>query len=220
MASSPEATLQGVHKIFLDVDKRAERSTSEILDATFVDSAPLFDVLSTRNHQVIYGRRGTGKTHALRYLQKQLAKSASVSIYIDMRNVGSNGSIYGDTTKSFAERAGVLVRDVLSALLDGMYELAVEALNLSSDGARIASALDGFAESITAVKITGPVEEERIVTEDTKTAGELEGKVKIWPVPSAQLRGKAERESGHAESVRAETHNHQAMSAARLMAAV
>lgn len=202
MASSPDATLEGVHKIFLDVDKRAERSTSEILDATFVDSAPLFDVLSTRNHQVIYGRRGTGKTHALRYLQKQLTKSAAVSIYIDMRSVGSNGSIYGDTSKSFSERAGVLIRDVLSALMDGMYELAVEALDKSSNGSRIATALDAFADAITAVKIIGPVEREEASSDDTKTSGELKAKLRIWPLPGAEAQAKAEMSSGHAESVR------------------
>lgn len=202
MTSTPDTTIESIHKIFLDVDKRAERSTGEILDATFVDSAPLFDVLSTRNHQVIYGRRGTGKTHALRYLQKQLTKSSAVSIYIDMRSVGSNGSIYGDTSKTFAERAGVLVRDVLCALLDGMYVLAVDALDKQSNGSRIAVALDAFADSITAVKINGLVESENISTDDTKVGGELKATLNIFPLPGLTTQGKAERSAGHADSMR------------------
>lgn len=57
--------LTSIHKAFISFDKRAERASNEILEATFVDSAPLFELLSTTNNQVIYGRRGTGKTHAL-----------------------------------------------------------------------------------------------------------------------------------------------------------
>lgn len=186
----------------MTLDKRAERSTNDILDATFVDSAPLFDVLSTRNHQVVYGRRGTGKTHALRYLQKQLARTEAVSIYIDMRNVGSNGSIYGDTSKSLAERAGVLVKDVLSSLMDGMYEIAVEALDRAADGARIASSLDSFASAITAVKITGTVEREEASSEDRKTSGEVQAKIKIWPIPGVDGQAKVDKSTGNTETIR------------------
>jgi len=41
--------------------KRAERSTTEELVAIFVDSEPLFDLLSNINNQVIYERRGLEK---------------------------------------------------------------------------------------------------------------------------------------------------------------
>lgn len=190
MAGEADTGLQDIHRIFLDVDKRAERSSGEILDATFVDSAPLFDVLATRNNQVVYGRRGTGKTHALRYLQKQLTKSGAVSLYIDMRNVGSNGSIYGDPSRTVADRAGVLIRDVLTALLDEFYALAVDALNSAPEPARVAAALDDFASAISEVKILGPVESETTDTTASKKAGELSAKAKLWPIPGAEISGK------------------------------
>ncbi len=189
MASNPDETLKNVHKIFLDVDKRAERSTSDILDATFVDSAPLFDVLSTRNHQVIYGRRGTGKTHALRYLQKQLDKSAAVSIYIDMRNVGSNGSIYGDTSKSLSERAGVLIRDVLSAINDELYSMVVEAIDKAPHPDRIAIALDAFSSAISTVKIIGQVEQQTEISDIKKYQENIGLEAKVFPIPSVDLTG-------------------------------
>ena len=68
------AILTSIHRAFISFDKRAERASNEILEATFVDFAPLFDLLSAKNNQVIYGRRGTGKTHALKYLAKQVEK--------------------------------------------------------------------------------------------------------------------------------------------------
>lgn len=195
MSDASEINLQDIHRIFLDVDKRAERSTGEILDATFVDSAPLFDVLSTRNNQVVYGRRGTGKTHALRYLQKQLGKTDDVSLYIDMRNVGSNGSIYGDSTRSLADRAGILVRDVLSALLDELYSITVAALDTAREPGRVATCLDAFSSAISEVRVVGAVEEEETDTASAKAVLGGEAKAKLWPLPAIDVGGKAEKAS-------------------------
>ena len=62
------STLTQIHKTFINFAIRAEKVTDEILVDTFVDTAPLKDLLLTTNSQIIYGRRGTGKTHALRYV--------------------------------------------------------------------------------------------------------------------------------------------------------
>ena len=50
--------LNRIHKALMSFKKRAERSTTEELVASFVDSEALFDLLSNINNQVIYGRRG------------------------------------------------------------------------------------------------------------------------------------------------------------------
>ena len=73
--------LKNLHKALLNFNKRAERASSEILVSNFVDSEPLFDLLSTPNNQVIYGRRGTGKTHALKYLAESVEGSGD-HVYI------------------------------------------------------------------------------------------------------------------------------------------
>lgn len=179
--------LKEIHGIFLDVDKRAERSTADVLEATFVDSQPLYELLATRNHQVIYGRRGTGKTHALRYLQKQIEDRSELAIYIDLRNVGSNGSIYADPARELAERAGVLVRDVLQSLLDTFYAAAVAALDTAPDPTQITSRLDDFQNAISHVKVTGPVEWETTAS-DKKAAGrEIGISGNIASQPSAKI---------------------------------
>jgi Cdc6-like AAA superfamily ATPase len=71
---SEDENLKNVHKALLNFNKRAERASSEILVSNFVDSEPLFDLLSTPNNQIIYGRRGTGKTHALKYLAESVER--------------------------------------------------------------------------------------------------------------------------------------------------
>jgi Cdc6-like AAA superfamily ATPase len=98
-----ETALVSIHKALIGFNKRAERTSDKILEATFVDSAPLFDLLSTQNNQVIYGRRGTGNTHALKYLAQQVERAGEYPVYLDLRSVGSNSSIYNDGTRPLAE---------------------------------------------------------------------------------------------------------------------
>jgi Cdc6-like AAA superfamily ATPase len=94
-----QVDLGAVHTALIGFTKRAERATEESLVATFVDSAPLFALLSTENNQVIYGRRGTGKTHALKVLAEHVEQQKNgIPVFLDMRTIGSNGSIYADTS--------------------------------------------------------------------------------------------------------------------------
>jgi Cdc6-like AAA superfamily ATPase len=92
--------LTSIQKAFINFTLRAEKYSDEMLVDTFVDSAPLLDLLSNANGQVVYGRRGTGKTHALKYLAEVVRNRGEVPIYLDLRSVGSNTSIYNDLTST------------------------------------------------------------------------------------------------------------------------
>ena len=81
------------NRCFMRFRDRAERITAEQVAETFVSVGPLMDVLESQNNQIMYGRRGTGKTHALRYFASQRSKAQDIAIYIDCQNLGSNGSI-------------------------------------------------------------------------------------------------------------------------------
>jgi hypothetical protein len=144
-----------IQRALMSFDKRAERVSNEILENTFVDTGPIVDLISTTNNQVVYGRRGTGKTHLLKYLQQRVTRRGDVPIYIDLRNVGSNGSIYGDSSRTLAERASTLIVDVLNHLQNEFYTVAVEALALAPDPHQISLRLDDFAESLSGMKVTG-----------------------------------------------------------------
>ena len=132
-----EDRLQDIHRVLISFNKRAERSSDAMLVASFVDSAPLFDLLSTPSNQVIYGRRGTGKTHALKFLFEQVDNKGDHPIYIDLRSIGSNGSIYSDSERSLVERASTLLIDVLGALYDELYRLVLARIDKSLSGKKL-----------------------------------------------------------------------------------
>jgi Cdc6-like AAA superfamily ATPase len=94
-----------INNAILKVSRRAEANDRAYLANTFVDVGPLFTLLSNRDHQILYGRRGTGKTHILSYLADSVESNEDIAIQIDMRTVGSSGGIYSDPAIMVTERA-------------------------------------------------------------------------------------------------------------------
>ena len=138
----------------MSIPKRAETSAPKDLVDTFVDTGTLEVLLSARDHQVIYGRRGTGKTHALVYLAESRKEQGDIPVYIDLRTVGSTGGIYNDPQIPLAERATRLIQDVLAHIHDALLTFAVEnedALNLGVVG----PILDQFIEAATETIVVG-----------------------------------------------------------------
>lgn len=74
------------------VPKRAQTTDPDRLRRTFVAIDPVGAVLRSPGHQVLFGRRGTGKTHALRYLAETVRREGHVATYLDLRAIGSSGS--------------------------------------------------------------------------------------------------------------------------------
>jgi len=152
---------------FLRLSRRAETSEREALIDTFVDVGPLFSLLSSRDHQILFGRRGTGKTHALSYLADSRERDGDVVVLLDLRNIGSNAGLYGDATRPLQERATGLLVDVLSEIHEALYQNF-----LTHDGgvdlAEAGPALDALAEAITQVRVHGEVEKEATSTSSDK----------------------------------------------------
>ncbi len=76
-------------------------------------------------------------------------------MYVDLRSIGSNGSIYNDSTLSFTQRASTLLIDFLGAIHDQLLEIFVDSteLDLSAAGGH----LDRFANAISTTRVEGPV---------------------------------------------------------------
>ena len=110
--------MENISKLFIKFSKRAEKVDHETLVNSFVDVGPLFTVLSTPDNQILFGRRGTGKTHALIYLAESIRKNGDIPIYIDLRQIGSTGGIYADPKVPFSERATRLLVDTLATIHD------------------------------------------------------------------------------------------------------
>lgn len=164
-----------VNKTLMQLGQRAEQQDPSTLVQTFVDVGPLFTLLSARGHQVIYGRRGTGKTHALRYLVETRKQAGELALYLDLRTIGSAGGLYADESVSIAERSTRLLLDVLEAIHSGLVDFALqddapckpEALPL----------LDSLADEIASVRVVGTVQietrdaEAREIEDSSKATG-------------------------------------------------
>jgi len=140
---------------------RAETNDPATLVATFVDAGPLFTLLSSRNHQVLYGRRGTGKTHALYYLREHARKSGDHAVYVDLRQLGSSGGLYADSAIDIRQRATRLLVDTLLAVSNGVYDEILAATVREPDVLEPAlSALSELSDCITQVRVAGPITRE------------------------------------------------------------
>ena len=112
--------------------------------ATYVDAGGLVSALKATDNGIVYGRRGTGKTHALLYLAETRRADGDFCIYLDVeQDLGSTEGIYGDTNLPLAERASRLLVDVLGKIHD---ELLDEAFQGRGDIGALEGVLDHFGE--------------------------------------------------------------------------
>jgi hypothetical protein len=80
---------------------------------SFVPVGSLFATLQSREHQVLLGRRGTGKTHVMRFLQEQCSVEGALAIYLDLRQIGAAEDVFSTEQENFAEQATSLLVDVV-----------------------------------------------------------------------------------------------------------
>lgn len=164
-----------VHKAFLGLVQRAEKNNygASLFD-TFVSTSPLIDHLSSVNSQIIYGRRGTGKTHALKYLEETVKnKPQECVIYIDFRSIGSNTSIYNDKGRSLSERASLLINDVLQNFSDSFTEIACGLIDQAVHPEQITIRLDDFQRSLGTIKILGTSEVSSTFERESKAGASI-----------------------------------------------
>jgi hypothetical protein len=195
---------------FLKLSKRAETSARETLMQTFVDVGPLFTLLSSPDHQILFGRRGTGKTHALSYLADAREKAGDVVVLVDLRNIGSNAGLYGDASRPLQERATGLLIDVLTEIHEALYRHFVT----HEDGVDLAEAgpaLDAVADAITQVRVVGDVELESNAAstsrQSAKTSASL-GLGKEGPIAEVSADHELDQSGSHSRSERRRGREH------------
>ena len=152
------------------IPKRAEQRQSDRLRETFLDSGVAV-ALEASDHQVLYGRRGTGKTHALRYAESEIQARGDVAIYADLRTIGSpEGLFMGDHVLP-TERAARLLSDLLSLVHESLIATALDDEQLITDK-RFVDHLDALSEAISTVRVDGSVE---VAREDEEKAAQSRG---------------------------------------------
>lgn len=171
---------------FMRFTRRAEAVERAKLVETFVDAGPLFTLLSTIDHQVIYGRRGTGKTHALSYLAESRASEGDLSIYIDMRTVGSTGGLYADSQLPLSERATRLLVDTLIAIHEQLLNHAVDHAD-TLDLSRAGPILDRLGEAISEVRVVGMTQRTDATRAAESNGSETGASITISARPGVEL---------------------------------
>jgi hypothetical protein len=155
-----------INNALMRLYKRAENLEGALLDDTFVPIPQIDTLLSMPEHHVLYGRRGTGKTHTLRRLERQRKLVGGAALYLDLRTVGSESGLYNDQEISLQSRATTLLVDVVNAIHDGILELVLTEDRFTEDLHNFSQALDALRNAATQVKIQRSVEKEA-----TQTAG-------------------------------------------------
>jgi hypothetical protein len=119
------------------IPQRSERQQDlQKLVGSFVDVGLLPQIRNV-NNQVIYGRRGTGKTHVLRVFASDLSqKKENAVLYIDARTLGST-SQFADPNVPLSARCVALFRDILgevyNCILDHIVNNAPPSANIALD---------------------------------------------------------------------------------------
>jgi hypothetical protein len=167
--------------------RRAEANDPSSLVATFVDVGSLTSLLTSRDHQVIFGRRGTGKTHALTYLAESLPSDADMAIFIDMRQLGSSVGMYSDEAIPLSERGTRLLLDILEIIQNELVDVALQDAYADQRSSEALPLLDQLADQMSKVRVEGPVEREESVTNEEA----LENSVglELGSRPSLSLQG-------------------------------
>lgn len=176
----PPKMTDELSKLLINLSKRAEKNDTQVLVDSFVDVGPLSTVLTTTDNQILYGRRGTGKTHAMAYVSGLVREKGDIPVYVDLRQIGSTGGLYSDGTIPLSERATRLLIDVLTALHAGLLQAVLDdsyALNLSIVG----PLLDDLADAITEVSVKGPIREELAFETATRETDKANLKLGISP---------------------------------------
>jgi hypothetical protein len=177
---------------------RAERQENVgQLAATFVD--PGISVqLENDNNQILYGRRGTGKTHVLKVVERAAAEASNqFAVYIDMRTLGSS-SVFTDEGRPTHVRVTSLLKDVLGLLENSLLEWATQPER--DVPGHVLEALDALSTAITASVIVEPTTtvEEAATTENRQSAS---GSLNVGPSPSIGLKAAEEQVSAESRQV-------------------
>lgn len=170
-----------INTAILKLKKRAEKYSPEQLVNTFVDVGSLFTILMNTDHQILYGRRGTGKTHVLTYLCSQLKENKNCPVYIDLRLIGSTGGLYSDRSVPFSERATRLLIDVFTAVHDQILEFAIENTDENIHIGNVGPLLDELASAISEIEISGEITKEKSIESNNENSNKLSLSLSLKP---------------------------------------
>jgi hypothetical protein len=186
-----------------NIKPRSERQPDvEVLEKTYVDTGVL-PQLQNANNQILYGRRGTGKSHVLRVLGVEAQKLAGQSVlYIDIRLLGS-AQLMADDTRPLSVRCVSVFKDLLALMQGQLMDIATDPAH---DGAGIEE-VSVFADVV--VQKSVEVSSRDVTTKQShKEGSSLAGSVKLKPTAEVSISAnssgedRSEKTLGYTEALR------------------
>jgi hypothetical protein len=159
--------------MFVKVARRADTVPDSLLRDAFVPVGSLMGHLESPQHHVLFGRRGTGKTHLLRYLQDQKAAQDDLTVYLDLRKIGSPEDIFSRDQHDFVDQATGLLIDLVEHIHNSIYEQVLDDRWISRLNG-ISNGLDALATATTKIQVVGETEIEQqreLQSHEDKTRG-------------------------------------------------
>ncbi|EOD69711.1 hypothetical protein H480_04682, partial [Amycolatopsis vancoresmycina DSM 44592] len=154
-----QAIQKHLNQALMRIPRRAESADRSTLAATYVAAGSFSAMINSADHQLLFGRRGTGKTHALLHLQELAEGTGDLAIHLDLRTIGSSGGLYASTALSPAQRGTQLLVDTLEAVHDRLFAVAVDGNFPNQDA--LVRGLDALVSAATEVEVVGETEQEQ-----------------------------------------------------------
>jgi hypothetical protein len=190
-----------LNKLFMRIARRADMRDPDVLARTFVRVQQVSEALELIDHQILYGRRGTGKTHAFFHLADTVTREGDLAVYIDLRQIGSGGTYTdGKQNQNLTIRGTQLLIDVMEALHEQLLNRAIE----DDQWDALLPVLDHLAEASTEIRVEGPVEEEEERQVGSIDAEEDSGGLDVGPGAGITVKGRAGRKSRRESSTKAQ----------------
>lgn len=154
-----QAIQRHLNQALMRIPRRAESADRSTLAATYVAAGSFSAMINSADHQILFGRRGTGKTHALLHLQELVERTGDLAVYLDLRTIGSTGGLYANPAVSPAQRGTQLLVDTLEAVHDRLFAFAVDGRFPNQDA--LLRGLDALVSAATEVEVVGETEQEQ-----------------------------------------------------------
>ena len=170
------------------------QDTKTVLDSFY--DCNIINYFKNVNHQIIQGRRGTGKTHILHVLQNELESEKVHCIFFDCKATGSAGEIVNEQLP-LGYRSIQLMRDFLFNLLEKLIERFEDVQYIHPNRKDIDLLLDHLHQECFSYEEIGK-EYQRSMNEETKVSYADEDSLKaLFPSSlSFNLFSRREKERG------------------------
>jgi hypothetical protein len=173
-----------INGALINITKRAESNSTKNISETFVEAGHFMTVLTTRENQIIFGRYGTGKTHAMKALAQQAIEKGDISVYIDLRTIGSSNGLHDGETQNIFKRATSLLQDILGNILNGLQSHIFHI----GGHENLHNLINRFSDAILNVRIDGEITTEEQYVDISKVRDVLEGNMKLSVKPEVQMK--------------------------------